>query len=69
MTKRLIDVDDELLAKATEALGTRTMKATVNTALAEVARAQLRRRHADRLARMKGLDLTKGDVMAGAWRH
>ena len=69
MTKRLVDVDDELLAQATDVLGTPTTKATVNAALAEVVRARLRQRHADRLARMEGLDLDEGDVMAGAWRH
>ena len=68
MTKRLVDMDDELLAQATEVLGTTTMKATVNTALAEVVRAERRRQHADRLARMEGLDLKKRDVMARAWR-
>ena len=68
MTKRLVDMDDELLAHATEVLGTTTMKATVNTALAEVVRAERRRQHADRLARMEGLDLKKRDVMARAWR-
>ena len=69
MTKRLVDIDDELLAQATEVLRTSTMKETVNTALAEVVRAALRRQHADRLARMEGLDLNKRDVMARAWRH
>jgi Arc/MetJ family transcription regulator len=69
MTKRLVDMDDELLEQATEVLGTTTMKATVNTALAEVVRAERRRQHADRLARMEGLDLNKRAVMARAWRR
>lgn len=68
MTKRLIDVDDGLLDKARDALGTRTLKDTVNRALAEVVGAELRRRHADRLSRMEGLDLDDADVMARAWR-
>jgi Arc/MetJ family transcription regulator len=34
VTKRLIDVDDDLLDRARAALGTATMKDTVNTALA-----------------------------------
>jgi Arc/MetJ family transcription regulator len=34
VTKRLIDVDDELLDRARAALGTETMKDTVNAALA-----------------------------------
>jgi Arc/MetJ family transcription regulator len=34
MTKRLIDVDDDLLDRARQVLGTGTMKDTVNAALA-----------------------------------
>lgn len=69
VTKRLVDVDDELLTRAAQVLQTATMKETVNTALAEVVRAERRRQHADRLARMEGLDLNKRDVMARAWRR
>ena len=36
MVKRLVDIDDELLARAKEALGLETMKDTVNAALEEV---------------------------------
>lgn len=42
MTKVLIDVDDEALAEASELLGTRTKKDTINIALRTTAR-QLRR--------------------------
>ena len=42
MTKILIDVDDDALAAASELLGTKTKKDTVNTALRETAQ-QLRR--------------------------
>ncbi|TDB71005.1 type II toxin-antitoxin system VapB family antitoxin [Micromonospora sp. KC721] len=45
MTKILVDVDDEALADAAEAFGTRTKKETVNTALREGA-ARLRRARA-----------------------
>jgi Arc/MetJ family transcription regulator len=38
MTKTLIDVDDELLTKAQQILGTYTKRATVNTALREIVR-------------------------------
>ena len=38
MTKRLVDVDDEVLAQARRILGTETMKDTVNRALREVVR-------------------------------
>jgi Arc/MetJ family transcription regulator len=68
MTKRLIDVDDCLLAQARATLGTSTMKETVNQALTEVVRAELRRRHAERLAAGDGIDLGRDEVMAQAWR-
>ncbi len=68
VTKRLIDVDDTLLEKASGVLRTQTMKDTVNQALGEVVRAELRRRHADRLVRMDGLAIDDPEVMAGAWR-
>ena len=45
------------------------MKATVNGALAEVVAAARRRRHADRLSRMRGLDLDKPKVMSKAWKN
>jgi len=68
VTKRLIDVDDTLLERASGVLRTRTMKDTVNQALGEVVRGELRRRHADRLVRMNGLQIDDPEVMAGAWR-
>lgn len=68
MTKRLVDIDDELLAEATDILGAATMKEAVNRALEEVVLATRRRQHADRLSAMRGLDLDDPDVMAGAWR-
>lgn len=68
MTKRLIDIDDDLLSEASELLGTRTMKDTVNHALSDVVRTATRRRHSDRLATMDGLDLDREDVIAQAWR-
>lgn len=68
MTKRLVDIDDELLARAREFLGSRTIKETVNGALDEYCRWQLRLRHFERLQTMEGLDLDKPEVMKGAWR-
>jgi Arc/MetJ family transcription regulator len=69
MTKTLIDIDDALLAKAADALGTSTKKDTVNAALAEV----LRVRAANQFLQSArdGLydDLLDPQVMTGAWRE
>jgi Arc/MetJ family transcription regulator len=68
MGKRLVDIDDRLLEQARKILGAATMKDTVNRSLAEVVKADLRRRHAGRLVDMDGLELDDPDVMDGAWR-
>ena len=68
MSKRLVDIDDALLAAASEVLGTSTMKDAVNRSLESVVLAARRRRHADRLEEMRGLDLDEPSVMSGAWR-
>ena len=68
MTKRLVDIDDELLAKAKQFLDAATIKETVNRALDASVRLELRKRFLDRLARMEGLDLDKPEVMRRAWR-
>lgn len=68
MTKRLVDVDDDLLEEASSILGAATMKEAVNRSLETVVLAARRRRHADRLEAMRNLDLAKPRVMSGAWR-
>jgi Arc/MetJ family transcription regulator len=68
MAKRLVDIDDELLAEAREILGAATMKDAVNRSLEEVVRADRRRRHVRRLRSMHGLDLDDPDAMSDAWR-
>ena len=68
VSKRLVDIDDDLLDEAASVLGTSTMKQTVNRSLEEVVLAARRRRHADRLEAMSDLDLATPRVMAGAWR-
>lgn len=68
MTKRLVDIDDELLEAVTAILGEPTMKATVNRALQTCVDLEVRRRHAERLLTMDGLDLDDPEAMAGAWR-
>jgi len=68
VSKRLVDIDDELLDEACAVLGAATMKETVNRSLEAVVVAARRRRHAERLESMEGLDLDKPKVMSGAWR-
>lgn len=68
MSKRLVDIDDDILRMATTVLGAKTMKEAVNRALESVVIADRRRRHAARLVSKEGLDLGDAKVMAGAWR-
>lgn len=68
MSKRLVDIDDELLAATKALLGAATMKEAVNRSLEAVVLADRRRRHADRLEAMRGLELDDPNVMSGAWR-
>ncbi len=51
-----IEIDDELLSRAREVLGTNGLKDTVEAALDEVVKTALRRRLADRLASPDGID-------------
>ena len=53
VTKRLVDIDDDLLEEATALLGASTMKEAVNRSLEAVVLAERRRRHADRLEAMQ----------------
>ncbi len=68
MSKRLVDIDDELLEEASVVLGAATMKEAVNRSLESVVLAARRRRHGERLETMEGLDLDNPEIMAGAWR-
>lgn len=70
MTKRLVNIDDDVLEDAKRALGTTTLKDTVNTSLRDTVRTA--RRHAvtrNDLQRIgKRLeDLRDPEVMAKAW--
>jgi Arc/MetJ family transcription regulator len=69
VTKRLVDVDDDLVVGARQVLGTATLKATVNMALREVVDRAVRLEHLERLRTMDGLDLDDPVVMGGAWRE
>lgn len=69
MGKTLIDVDEQYLAAAQEALHTQTKKDTVNAALREVAALAARRRDLQRLAAGGLPDLEDEEVMRAAWRQ
>lgn len=66
--KTTIELDEGLVARASEALGTRGLKATVQRALEEAIARKLRLELIDQLVRMEGLDLDDPEVMAAAWR-
>lgn len=66
--KTTIEIDDELLEQVRGALGTTTLKETVDEAFREVLRERARREEVEALSTMDGMDLDDDDVMAGAWR-
>lgn len=67
MTKKLLDIDDNLLAEARAVLGTSSQRETVTMALDEVVRRHRRQKY---VALLTGdqLDLADPEIMAGAWR-
>lgn len=69
MTKTLIEIDDEYLVTAQQALGTATKKDTVNAALREVAALAARRRDLRRLISRSLPDLEDENVMRAAWQR
>ena len=68
MHKTTIELDDELVQQAAEALGTRGLKATVQRALEEAVARKRRLEFIEQLTTMDGLDLDKPEVMERAWR-
>jgi len=66
--KTTLEVDEDLVARAGTILGTRGLKATVRRALEEVVAREARRRFAQRLQAMDGLELDNPELVAEAWR-
>jgi len=58
MTKRLVEIDDELLDRARTVAGTETIKATVETALRRLVDHETALRHVARLRKKGALDLS-----------
>jgi len=69
MAKTLIDIDEQALAVAQDALHTNTKKDTVNAALREVAVLAARRRDLNRLTSGALPGLENAEIMRDAWRQ
>ena len=68
MGRTSVDVDEHLLERVRDVLGSPSMRETTDSALREVMRGEARRREINKLAVMDGLDLADEKVMARAWR-
>lgn len=65
MRRTTLDIDDDMLAKAREILGTNGIKDTVDEALREIVRREAGRRLIARLKENE--DLANPEIMARAW--
>ena len=68
MSRTVINLDDELLAKASKLFGTSTKVATVHAALEDAVKRRERAELIDWLAEGGLPDLADPDVMGQAWR-
>lgn len=68
VTKRLIDLDDELVERAQQELGTTTLADTVRLALREAAALRARRRQIEWLTAGGLADMADADQRARVWR-
>ena len=66
--RTVVDIDEDALQEARNALGTTTKVETVNRALAEVAALAARRRDLARLTHGNLPDLGEDDLYRDAWR-
>jgi Arc/MetJ family transcription regulator len=67
MRRTSLEIDEERLARAQRVLGTKGVKDTIDRALDEVLRADLRRRLGDRIRTGEGID--RGDEVLEASRR
>jgi Arc/MetJ family transcription regulator len=65
--KTTLVIDDVLIERARQVLGTRGLKDTIDRALEEVVAAAARRALIRRLETQEGLDLTDEEVLRQAW--
>ena len=68
MRKTSVDIDELLVEQAKVLLGTASIKETIDSALREIVRMDVRRQEIRALAEMDGLDLSDAEIMAKAWR-
>ena len=67
--KTTLTIDDEVVTRAREILGTKGTKDTIDAALQKVIVAQAEREYSDQMRTMRGLDLDDPEVMRRAWPH
>jgi Arc/MetJ family transcription regulator len=67
MRRTSLEIDEEQLARAQSVLGTKGVKDTIDRALDEILRADLRRRLADRVRTGEGID--RGEEVLEASRR
>ena len=67
MTKRLVDIDDNVLQQARTALGDVTIKEAVNAGLREICDRRKRRHLFHRIQALARSDLGDPTVMRDAW--
>lgn len=68
MSRRRVDIDDDALASAREALGTHTIKDTVDAALREATAVAARRREIERLTSGSLSALASKRARSELWR-
>jgi len=67
--KTSVAIDSELFESAQKALGTNSLRETIEQAFLEVLKARARRSEIEALEQMRGMDLADPVIMAGAWRE
>ena len=68
MHRTTLVLDEKQLARVKKILGTKGIKDTIDAAFAEIVALEQRKKLAERLTTMDGLDLYDPKVMARAWR-
>jgi len=66
--KTTVEIDEELFQRVRGALGTSTLRETVDEAFPAVLRERARREEVEALSTMHGMDLDDAGIMGGAWR-